>query len=277
MRAGHLPGARYVAPRPRPVRRQDRPQRPPSAARRAAPSPPRVGALGVDARHAGGGATTANGGMYARAPVVDAALARPRRGGRARRRRRGLASRPAARSRPTPAAPRRDARPIPTGRRSSRSIDAADDLPARSASATVLDARAGERFRGEIEPLDPVAGHIPGRAQPLPQGQPRRRRPLQAGRGSCATSSGAARRPPTAEVDASSAARASPPATTCWRWSTPGSPARCSTRARGANGRPIRRGRSPAARAIAPARPRTAADATPARDDAQDRARRTHH
>jgi thiosulfate/3-mercaptopyruvate sulfurtransferase len=56
---------------------------------------------------------------------------------------------------------------LKTGRMPTIDIDGAAAFPAHG---VLLDCRARERFRGEVEPIDPAAGHIPGaRSAPTTQ------------------------------------------------------------------------------------------------------------
>ena len=185
--AGHLPGAHYVH-LDRDLSGAEAPAAFTAATR--CPSAPRLAQrmarLGHRARRAGGRATTHKAARMPRAPggccagwatrdvaVLDGGLAAWRAaGGDADDRRAGAQPR----CRPTRArAARACRRSTPT------------TLLAALGRVRLIDARAGERFRGEVEPLDPVAGHIPGAHNRFFKDNLKRRRPLQAGRLRCAS------------------------------------------------------------------------------------------
>ncbi|MFB6814927.1 sulfurtransferase [Streptomyces sp. NPDC056347] len=70
----------------------------------------------------------------------------------------GLAAWPGELQKETPAPAEGDFRPAP----GALSLLDADGAAALARSGLLLDARAAERYRGDVEPIDRVGGHIPG-------------------------------------------------------------------------------------------------------------------
>ena len=155
---GHIPGARYVSLDRGPVGPEDR-----RTGRHPLPDPATAaatfGRAGHRPGHPGGRLRRRHRGLR-RAGLVDAALARAQAvavldGGLAAWTRAGLpVSAEVERWAPAAFTPRVNA----TAR-----VAAGEVLPHVEQPGHVLvDARAADRFRGQNETLDPVAGHIPG-------------------------------------------------------------------------------------------------------------------